>query len=257
VTNISDTSVSWSVNAIFGGNSIVGIISADGTYTAPAESPSLVGVKVTAASHANVAKSGNTSVTIVSDITMTLTPGSAIVELGVTQGFRATVNSAGHPDSAVRWSTALNTNPVTILIQDQAVAGALNEIEHVIMESLAVWTGVPGMTLAAAAPARVTRVAANACGSDGVNSICFDQADMAFAPGMLAFTRVITAERIGVQVGSGALSTQVGQILDADIYLNPSDSRINFATPLALATAPNAYALESVLTHELGHFFGF
>src|SRR6267143_1319422 len=69
----------------------------------------------------------------------------------------------------------------------------------------------------------LTRTATqNACGSDGANSICFDQADMAFTPGVLAFTRMITTDRLGVQVGSSAVATQFGQILDADIYFNPS-----------------------------------
>ncbi len=58
-------------------------------------------------------------------------------------------------------------------------------------------------------------------------------------------------------MGSSAVSTQLGQILDADIYFNPSDSRTAFATPQALAAAPTAYDFESVLTHELGHFLGF
>jgi len=103
----------------------------------------------------------------------------------------------------------------------------------------------------------LTRTATqNACGPDGVNSICFDQADMAFTPGVLAFTRVISTDRLGVQVGSSAVSTQLGQILDADIYFNPSDSRTAFATPQALAAAPTAYDFESVLTYELGHFLG-
>jgi hypothetical protein len=159
---------------------------------------------------------------------------------------------------AVRWSTALSSNPVTIITQDQTANGRLNEIEQAIMQSLAVWTGVSGTTLTPGSLAPLTRVAAaNPCGSDGVNSICLDQADMAFTPGVLAFTRVITADRIGIQVGSGALSTQVGQILDADIYFNPSDSRTTYATPGALSIMPAAYDLESILTHELGHFFGF
>jgi hypothetical protein len=80
---------------------------------------------------------------------------------------------------------------------------------------------------------------------------------MAFTPGVLAFTRVITTDRIGVQVGSSAVSTQLGQILDADIYFNPSDSNTTYATPQALAANPKAYDLESLLTHELGHFLGF
>src|SRR2546425_916876 len=159
---------------------------------------------------------------------------------------------------AVRWSTAVNSNPVTILTQNQTTSGQLTEIEQVIAQALAVWTGVSGTTLVPATLTPLTRTATqNACGPDGVNSICFDQADMAFTPGVLAFTRVITTDRIGIQVGSSAVSTQVGQILDADIYFNPSDSRTAFATPLALAATPAAYDLESVLIHELGHFLGF
>jgi Matrixin len=80
---------------------------------------------------------------------------------------------------------------------------------------------------------------------------------MAFTPGVLAFTPVITADAIGISVGSGAPSTQVGQILDADIYFNPDDSTVTFATPAALGANPKAYDLESLLTHEMGHALGF
>ncbi len=159
---------------------------------------------------------------------------------------------------AVRWSTALNSNPATIVTQNQTASGRLTEIEQVVAQALAAWTGVTGTTLTPATLTPLTRTATqNACGPDGVNSICFDQADMAFTPGVLAFTRVITTDRIGVQVGSSAVSTQLGQILDADIYFNPSDSNTAYATPQALATNPKAYDLESLLTHELGHFLGF
>jgi len=159
---------------------------------------------------------------------------------------------------AEQWSTVLNTNPVTILTQNQAAAAQLNEIEQVITQALAVWTGVSGTTLVPGTFAPITRTARqNACGSDGINSICFDQNDGAFTPGILAFTRAITADVIGVQVGAGAAATQVGQILDADKYFDPSGSLITFATPVALATNPGAYDLESLLIHELGHTLGF
>jgi len=159
---------------------------------------------------------------------------------------------------AVRWSTALNANPVTVLSQNQTASGRLTEIEQVITQSLAAWSGVTGTTLLPSTFPPLTRTAAQtACGPDGLNSICFDQADMAFTPGVLAFTRVITTDRLGVQVGSSAISTQLGQILDADIYFNPSDSNTAYATPQALAANPQAYDLESLLIHELGHFLGF
>jgi hypothetical protein len=158
----------------------------------------------------------------------------------------------------VRWSTALNTNPATVLTLDQTPSGRLTEIEQAIAQSLAIWTGVSGTTLVPATLTPLARTATqNACGPDGLNSICFDQADMAFTPGVLAFTRVIATDRLGAQVGSSAVATQLGQLLDSDIYFNPGDSNTAYATPQALAANPKAYDLESLLTHELGHFLGF
>jgi hypothetical protein len=159
---------------------------------------------------------------------------------------------------AIQWSTALSANPVTIVTQNQTASGRLTEIEQVITQSMAVWTAVSGITLLPASFAPLARTATqNACGADGVNTICFDQADMAFTPGVVAFARVIETDRIGLQVGSSAVATQLGQILDADIYFNPSSSQTIYATPQALATNSTAYDLESVLTHELGHLLGF
>ncbi|MEQ1353565.1 MAG: hypothetical protein ABLT11_06075 [Candidatus Acidiferrum sp.] len=109
----------------------------------------------------------------------------------------------------MQWSTALGTDPLTVITQDQTPVGRLAEIGQVITQSIAVWSGVSGTTLQSI-PATVTTTAVqNACGSDGVNSICFGQADLAFTPGVLAFSRVITADRIGVQLGSGAPSTEL------------------------------------------------
>jgi hypothetical protein len=159
---------------------------------------------------------------------------------------------------AIRWSTTLNTNPVNVVTQDQTASGRLAEIEQVITQSMAVWASVSGTTLVPASFAPLARTATqNACGSDGLNTICFDHADMAFTPGVVAFARVIETDRIGLQVGSSAVATQLGQILDADIYFNPSSAQTTYATPQALPTTPTAYDLESVLTHELGHLLGF
>src|SRR6267378_6403483 len=60
---------------------------------------------------------------------------------------------------AVRWSTALNSNPVTIVTQNQTASGRLTEIEQVIAESLAVWSGVSGTTLVPATFRPLTRTA--------------------------------------------------------------------------------------------------
>jgi matrixin len=159
-----------------------------------------------------------------------------------------------------QWSTALGTSPVTILTVDQTPAGRLNEIENVIQQSLGAWTGVPGISLKPSSLGTLQRTSSvTACTStDGLNSICLDQNDPAFAVGVLAFTRVVSADTVGEQLSPSTLpSTFVGQILDADVLVRPADANTKFATPAALAANPNAYDLESILTHELGHSFGF
>jgi len=159
-----------------------------------------------------------------------------------------------------QWSTSLGTNPVTILTADQTPAGRLNEIGAVIQQSLSVWTGVSGTLLAPSALGRLQRTSMTAAcaSSDGVNSICFDQNDAGFALGVLAFTRVVSADAVGEQISlTSAPSTFVGEILDADVLLLPGNASTTFATPAALPSNPNAYDLESIVTHELGHSFGF
>src|SRR2546427_2754293 len=51
---------------------------------------------------------------------------------------------------AVRWSTAPNSNPVTILTQNQTTSGQLTEIEQVIAQALAGWAGGSGTNLGSA-----------------------------------------------------------------------------------------------------------
>jgi len=159
-----------------------------------------------------------------------------------------------------QWSTSLGISPATILTADQTPDGKLNEIEAVIQASLAAWTGVSGTGLAASSLGTLQRqpIASSCTSLDGINSICFNQNDAGFAFGVLAFTRVVSADTSGEQLSAGTLPSRfVGQILDADVLLRPGDTNTTFATPAALPANPNAYDLESILTHELGHSLGF
>jgi hypothetical protein len=158
----------------------------------------------------------------------------------------------------VRWSTVLDANAAKILTQDRTADGKLGEIESVIQRTFALPMKVNGAARPADSPPQLTRIPMpHACGIDGLNSICFAQADMAFTPGVLAITRVVTADRAGIQLGSGVVSTQAGQVLETDIYINPSNSPRVFATPAALTENPKAYDLESVLLHERESFPAF
>lgn len=104
VTNTANTSVIWSVKGIPAGSTSAGTITADGVYTAPADLPSPSTVTIVATSEADATKSATAQLTVASDITIGIAPANATVELGATQSFHAALTSAGHPDTAVRWS---------------------------------------------------------------------------------------------------------------------------------------------------------
>jgi hypothetical protein len=169
-----------------------------------------------------------------------------------------------------RWSTSLPSllQPVVLTVAASGTPAQLTEIEQAISDSFGAWSGVPGTTFNAAANpglvAPLARIATqNSCSNDaennidGLNTICFNQSSSGFTSGVLAFTRTITANAIGATVGSSAPAQFVGQILDSDTLFR-NDGQARFATPAALATAQGqgAYDLESLLTHELGHWLG-
>jgi hypothetical protein len=168
-----------------------------------------------------------------------------------------------------RWSTSLPLAPATIVtVAPENTSAQLTEIENTIAAAFGAWMGVTGTTFNSANYPGVIgplgRVStASACSNDtgsnidGLNTICFNQSSMGFTTGVLAFTRVITANAPGASVGSGAPAAFAGQILDADTLFR-NDGQATFATPGALATSQGqgAYDLESLLAHELGHWFG-
>jgi len=65
VQNTTNTGVTWRINNIAGGDSIVGTISTNGLYTAPLSPPETGMVTITAVSQADSTKSGSATVTIV------------------------------------------------------------------------------------------------------------------------------------------------------------------------------------------------
>jgi hypothetical protein len=167
-----------------------------------------------------------------------------------------------------RWSTSLPSAPPTLVTAAAAgTAAQQTEIEQVISDSFGAWSGVTGTTFNVTNfPGLIGPLgevsAADSCTDDaednvdGLNTICFNQSSMGFSTGVLAFTRVITANAPGASVGVSASAAFAGQILDSDTLFR-NDRQATFATPAALPTAPGAYDLESLLTHEIGHWFGF
>lgn len=173
---------------------------------------------------------------------------------------------------ARQWSTSLpNINPPTIVtVAPAGSAAQLTEIGNTIAQAYGIWSGVSGTLVNAntfpnaLGPLGQTTVQ-NACipdstgdsqtGVDGIDTICFNQSSSAFTTGVLSFTRMIIADGPGQVFGTAPASVFAGQIVDADIYFC-DDGQVTFATPEALASAPGAYDLESLLAHELGQTLG-
>ena len=106
VSGSSNSAVSWSVDGIPGGNGVVGLIGASGSYQAPPILPSPPTMPIVATSQADSASSASASVTVTSDVSVQVAPPTASVELGAMQSFTATVMSAGRPSTAVLWSVS-------------------------------------------------------------------------------------------------------------------------------------------------------
>jgi len=118
VTGTSNTSVSWSVNGVPGGSPTTGTISTAGVYTAPQILPTLAAITVTAQSVADSAKQASANITILSDITIVMTPGVIGIELGASQPFHAAISSSGQPNAGIRWSISGAACPVACGLLD-------------------------------------------------------------------------------------------------------------------------------------------
>jgi hypothetical protein len=113
VTGSTNSSVTWSVDGVAGGNAAVGSISANGTYTAPATAPQSSNVTITATSLADASVSESLAVTLTAppqapggnggDPTVVLAlSGATSVRLGASSQYAAKVT--GTSDVAVTWS---------------------------------------------------------------------------------------------------------------------------------------------------------
>jgi DNA-binding beta-propeller fold protein YncE len=125
VTGTTDTVVEWSVNNVAGGNSTVGTINAGGLYTAPAVIPSPVTVTITATAHANSGVTQSAVVTIISGVSINITPNSSVapITIGTLEYITLTANVSNqgcnqttNPNClAVTWTLPQTTGYGTIV----------------------------------------------------------------------------------------------------------------------------------------------
>ncbi len=158
-----------------------------------------------------------------------------------------TGTSSPAPD---RWNLASfpvvwNLNPKT----GANIQGS-RSVHDVIAASFATWQQAPNTTLNIS-EGRESDVGSEANSPARINLICFVCTDADFAKDTttLAVTITTTANARGQNDGHGGVSAFAGQILKADIIFNPT---------VQFTTDPGGVGedLQTVATHEVGHFFG-
>ena len=95
------TVISWSVSGSGCSGAACGTISSTGVYTAPSVVPSPAAVQIIATPFADASKAASVPVTIISSVSVSVSPLTATVALGGTQSFQAVVTGA--QDTTVTW----------------------------------------------------------------------------------------------------------------------------------------------------------
>ena len=158
------------------------------------------------------------------------------------------LTGAGTP-SMDRWSTnsfavSWNLNPKT----GNNVQGS-RTVHDVIATSFATWQQAPNAAVNVDEGAG-SDVSSESNSPANVNLICFVCNDVDFGDdSTLAVTITTTADAPGKPDGHGGVSQFAGQILKSDIIFNPH---------VTFTTDPGGVGedLQTVATHEIGHFFG-
>ncbi len=149
-----------------------------------------------------------------------------------------------------RWFAFVGPN---VVCAAGAGSACWQAVEATIQASFAQWNSVPGTALNFSTLVQDSVLPCDPA-TDGRNLLCLDsQAGTQMGPGILALSVVTTARTPGASLG-GRTATFAGEILDADTVFNPSF--FAFSTADALPANPSSYDLQTVLTHELGHWLG-
>lgn len=170
VTGTTNSSVTWSVSGVAGGNATVGTINAAGLYTAPASVPATNPVTVRATSVADPTQFAEATVTITPGVAVSISPTSASINRGATQQFTATVT--GTATTTVTWrvngvvggdstvgtisAAGLYTAPSTLASTQNFTITATSTVDPTAMASATVTVTVPITVSVAPATQSVT-----------------------------------------------------------------------------------------------------
>ncbi len=129
-------------------------------------------------------------------------------------------------------------------------------VAQVMQAAFNTWNGAPNAVVTVKQGADSTVSSESSSPSD-INLICFVCTDADFTKDSqtLSVTISTSANAAGENNGHGGTTTFVGQIIKADILFNPSTA-YNADLGACPATSTTCQDLQTVATHEVGHFLG-
>ena len=129
------------------------------------------------------------------------------------------------------------------------IVGGSGPAVAAVQHAFATWKAAPNTSLEVSQGSNST---VTTPAFDGVNLVCFVcQADFAKDASTLAVTLITTADAAGEDSKHNTATKFAGQVLDADIIFNPAVQWVTNGQPDS-----NQEDLQTVATHEIGHFFG-
>lgn len=131
-------------------------------------------------------------------------------------------------------------------------------VEEVIQAAFTTWLSAPNTALSGLVTEGPPSPATTPNAKDRFNTVAFvcgsaNACDFTREPDVIAFTVTTTADAAGQPDLHGGSTQFAGQILHADVVFNPSTK---FTTDRGGSSDPGVQDLQTVATHELGHFFG-
>ena len=126
-------------------------------------------------------------------------------------------------------------------------SGQLSAIESTIQNAFAAWTGAPNTSVSVTWKSGT--LPSPLIANDGHNVICFNCSDAAFSDANGSSTDTLAVTNISYQI-----SSQGTFLYDTDMLFNPAVHYV--LPPNAGAADGSTVSLQTVATHEAGHFLG-
>jgi hypothetical protein len=256
VIGAANSSVTWNVNGIAGGNEIIGTVSAAGFYTASGVLPSPASVTVTAISVADPQASGSAIVTLEDNINVSVSPNPATVPTGGAQVFTASIAATGSPARGVTWSVngvaGGNSSLGTIITNgtDTAVYTAPANVPSPPVVSVTATSladssksGSANITIICAATNSITPPAA---------TVSLGQTQLFIASYCLAAGVGITWDVNGIIGGNSSLGMIVNTTANAALYSAPADLPATNPVTIHATAGPATASAAVTLTSNIG-----